>query len=30
VHLDADQHQILGRELAPVVANLLAAPTISA
>jgi lysophospholipase L1-like esterase len=24
VHLDADQHQILGRELAPVVANLLA------
>jgi lysophospholipase L1-like esterase len=24
VHLDADQHQILGRELAPIVANLLA------
>jgi lysophospholipase L1-like esterase len=30
VHLDADQHQILGRELAPVVANLLAERTISA
>ncbi len=30
VHLDADQHQILGRELAPVVANLLAELTLSA
>src|SRR4051812_38696925 len=30
VHLDADQHQILGRELSPVVANLLAEQTISA
>ena len=26
VHLDADQHQVLGRALAPIVANLLLAP----